>query len=552
MKTEYPLISIIISNYNGIKLSILQDCLESFKKIDYKNYELILIDNASTDNSIEIATEIFGKNPKFKIIKNQINMYSQGLNLGLSAARGEYVAYFNNDIAIEKGYFYRLIEAFDKYPKLALVQGKLLWYFDHSIIDSAGETMDIFGNPVTIGYKTLDQQQFDTDEEILSASGSAGIIKRSVLKEVGMYAPEYGIGYEDMDLGLRFRQKGFKVMRIHSAICYHKRGATDLSSMVRIKARWNFNKNRFSTMIRNYPLFLLIRSIPITVLIYLGSFVWEVLTGRNIKLALTRLQAIYYVLTHLPQLLIDRTNIRRDVTRKRDNEILKLFAKADIGAKIKAVILDRIQYSIPWTYPAEINKLIPKNSTVLDVGCGDGHLAQWINHKGNYKVLGVDINKDDLQIAKKRLTSYNKPIYDDLIKMDLTKEMPFKKKFDVVLCSQVVEHFEKDKALKLIQKIEKLAKKRIIIATINGFFQFDHRIPSKYDIHLSGWSSKEFTLRDYKVQGSGLRLIYKPGALKDLLPKFLHPILFSISYMATPLLRFFHAPALFLIAYRDI
>lgn len=552
MKTKYPLISIIISNYNGAKLNILQDCLTSFKKIDYPNYELILVDNASIDNSINIATVILGKNPRFKIVKNPVNMYSQGLNLGLKAAKGEYAAYFNNDVAIEKRYFHKLIEAFDRYPKLALVQGKLLWYFDHSIIDSAGETMDIFGNPVTLGNKTKDEHQFDKEEEILSATGSAGILKKSALKDIGFYAPNFGIGYEDMDLALRIRQKGFVIMRIPSAICYHKRGATDLAEMVRIKVRWHFNKNRLSTMIRNYPLFLLIKSMPVAILIYLGSFIWEVFTNKSLALALTRLQAIFYVTLHIPQLLIERNNIRKGVTGKRDNEILELFAKPDIGGKIKAVILDKFQYSLPWTYPAEIKKLIPRNSTVLDVGCGDGHLAHWINYEGEYKIVGIDINKMELEIASKRVTRHNKPIFEELLAVDLTQKIPFKRKFDVVLCSQVVEHLQKDKALDLIQKIEKFAKKRIIVATINGFFQFNHRVLGKYDVHLSGWSPSEFISQGYTVWGSGLRVIYKPGALKDITPPFLHPLLFAISYFSTPLVHYLHYASLMLIAHKDI
>lgn len=337
----FPKISIIISNYNGAKLNILQECLRSFKDIDYPNYELILVDNASTDNSINIATKICGKNPKFKIIKNSVNMYSQGLNLGLRAAKGEYVAYFNNDISIEKRYFHRLVEAFNKYPKLALSQGKLLWYFDHSIIDSAGETMDVFGNPVTIGHKTKDRHQFDKEEEILSASGSACIFKRSVLEDVGAYASEFGIGYEDMDLALRLRRSGFVVMRIPSAICYHKRGATDLSAMVRIKVRWHFNKNRLSTIIRNYPSSLLIQTIPVTIFIYLGSFVWEALTNRSIQLAMTRLQAIFWVIKNLPELIRERRQIRKYANKQSDQKLLELFANTDIGGKIIAVILDR-------------------------------------------------------------------------------------------------------------------------------------------------------------------------------------------------------------------
>lgn len=340
MTNRFSLISIIISNYNGVKLDILQECLKSFKKVNYPNYEIILVDNASTDDSIKMAQKILGKDPRFKIIQNPVNMYSEGLNLGLNAANGEFIAYFNNDVVLEKNYFNELVKAFRRYPALALAQGKLLWYFDHKVIDSAGETMDIYGNPVTIGYKTADTHKFDNEEEILSASGSACIFRKSVLKEIGGYPPGFGIGYEDMDVALRLRRRGFTVMRIPSAICYHKRGATDLSSLVRIKVRWHFNKNRLSTMIRNYPLSLLISTLPVTILIYLGSFVWEVLTSKNIFLALTRLQAVFWIIVNLPALIKERSSIYK--SKRRDEEILKLFVRADIRGKIKAVISDKL------------------------------------------------------------------------------------------------------------------------------------------------------------------------------------------------------------------
>lgn len=554
MKTNYPLISIIISNYNGAKLNILRQCLESFKKPDYPNYELILVDNASSDSSVKVAKKIFGKNPKFKIIKNSVNMYSQGVNLGFKHSQGEYIALFNNDIEPGKKYLQKLLNAFYKYPKLAVVQGKLLSYFDHSIIDSCGETIDIFGNPVTLGYKSKDEGLFDKEEEILSATGAACLIKGSALEEVGGYDPQYGIGYEDMDHSLRFRLKGFTIMRIPKAYCYHKRGVTDLSDEVRVKVRMHFNKNRLATMIRNYPLNLLIKALPVTLLIYLSNMVWEILILRNIPLALTRLKAVWWVLNNLGYLISQRKIIRSSATPQTDKKTLILFAPSDLLGKIKAVVLDKfekIQDSLPWTYPAEIKRLIPAGSNILDVGCGDGHLMAWINSRGEYKVVGVDINKKDLQVAKKRLTGNNKPVFEDLLLVDLTKKMPFKKEFDVVLCSQVIEHLEKDTALGLIQKIEKLAKKRVIIATINGFFQFNHRMPEKHDIHLSGWSKEEFVSRGYSVWGSGLRIIYKPGALKDITPPLLHPLLFLISYLATPLVHYLHQAALLLIAHKD-
>ncbi len=228
--------------------------------------------------------------------------------------------------------------------------------------------------------------------------------------------------------------------------------------------------------------------------------------------------------------------------------------KQDTQSVSSGSFIRELQYSLPWTYPAEIRKLIPKGSKVLDVGCGDGHNMAWVNAYGDYKVIGVDINSKDIAIAKKR-KCYLSPyvsVYRQVFAADLTKKLPFNKKFDVVVCSQIVEHLEKRYALVLINKLEKLASKRVIVATINGFFQFNHRNPGKYDIHRSGWSEKEFQKLGYKVFGSGLRVVYKPGMLKDSLPRIFSPVLFSMSYLLTPLIRVFRKSALLLIAYKDI
>lgn len=349
MKAKYPQISIIISNYNGVKLGILQECLKKFINIDYPNYELILVDNASTDNSIKIAQKIFGGNPKFRIVRNPVNMYSNGLNLGLEAAKGEYVAYCANDTAVEKKYFTKLVKAFERYPKLALAQGKVVMYYDHSIIDSVGESIDIYANPVTTGYQSKDKGQYENEDEILSATGTACILKKSTLRKVGNFDPIYGIGYEDIDLALRIRHQGFEIRRIPSAICYHKKGMTDLSPMIRVKVKWNFNKNRISTMIKNYPLSLLPKVLPVTVFIYLGLMIWDLVVNRDLQLALTRPLSIVWVVFHLPHLLKLRRGIRSKTTKTSDKKVLKFFTPADVFGKTKAVILDKFSNKLAST-----------------------------------------------------------------------------------------------------------------------------------------------------------------------------------------------------------
>src|SRR3990167_9276321 len=111
-------------------------------------------------------------------------MYSQGLNLGIENSDGEYIVFFNNDIEYKSGYIRKIVNLFRKDPKAALIQGKLLYFYDHKIIDCAGETMDRYGNPVTIGAGETDLGQYDRQTQILSASGSASVIRRSVINFV--------------------------------------------------------------------------------------------------------------------------------------------------------------------------------------------------------------------------------------------------------------------------------------------------------------------------------------------------------------------------------
>ena len=327
---KWPKVSIIISNYNGLQLNLVINSLSSVLDCDYPNYEVLLVDNASTDNSITAVKRKFGKDKKLKNIRNSVNMYSQGLNLGIENSDGEYIVFFNNDIEFEHGYLQKIVNLFQKEPKAVLIQGKLLYFYDHKIIDSAGETMDIYGNPMTIGAGERDLGQYDRQIQILSASGSASVIRRSVINFVGNFDSDYGIGYEDMDLALRLRLKGFKVLYLPDAVIYHKRGKTDLSSLIRVKVRWHFNKNRLATMIKNYPLLLLIKALPITILLYIASGLWEIFIKRKFSLGLTRFTAIIWILRNIISLLKKRFVIRGDIKKYGEEGILNLLSNMSL------------------------------------------------------------------------------------------------------------------------------------------------------------------------------------------------------------------------------
>lgn len=319
--SRWPKVSVVISNYNGLKLNLLEESLISIFKNDYPNLEVILVDNASTDESVKVARQKF---KKLIIVQNPINMYSQGLNLGIQTSTGIYIAFFNNDVVVESGYFQQFVNFLQKNPKIVLSQGKLISYYNHNVIDSAGETMDLYGTPLTIGAG-MHVDNFNEIRDVLSVSGSCSMFRVSAVKKIGFFDEDYGIGYEDLDLSLRAWLRGFKVVYYPKVRAFHKRGATDLSPMVRIKVRWHFNKNRIITLLKNYQLEFISKNLPITILIYMFAGFWEILIKRKIQLGITRFTAIIWILIHLPLILIKRKEVQNNVKKTGKKTIIQLL-----------------------------------------------------------------------------------------------------------------------------------------------------------------------------------------------------------------------------------
>lgn len=325
--TKWPVVTVVMSNYNGLSLKILPDTLENLLKNNYPNLEVILVDNASTDKSVETVLKKVGSDKKFKLIQNHINMYSQGLNLGVKNSTGKYVAFFNNDVVVENGFFQKFVSYLEKNPKIALAQGKLINYFDHTVIDSAGETMDEFGNPITIGAGLDAKENFNEEMEVLSVSGSCSIARRDLFEKIGFFDNDYGIGYEDMDLGLRTWLAGFKVAYYPDAHAYHMRGATDNSKPIRPKVRWHFNKNRISTLLKNYPTEFVVANLPVTVLIYIAAGLWETFIKKTPELGSKRFSSLIWVLGNLVPILQKRNQVQKNINKTGANKIQQLLYK---------------------------------------------------------------------------------------------------------------------------------------------------------------------------------------------------------------------------------
>jgi len=207
------LVSIIIVNYNGIQF--LPKCLDSIISNYYKNYEIILVDNNSTDNSIGYVKEKF---PHVKIIKLDKNYgYAEPSNIGAKEAKGDFLYFLNNDTILHVDSIVELVKA-SQDPDIAIGQSLLLK--PDETVDSAGDFITTMG----IAYRSHNKPS--SLKPILSARGASMIIKRKVFWDLGGFDKKFFASFEDVDLGWRAWIYGYKVVLIPNSIVYHLGGKT--------------------------------------------------------------------------------------------------------------------------------------------------------------------------------------------------------------------------------------------------------------------------------------------------------------------------------------
>ena len=214
--SENPLVSVIVLNYNAGEL--LLNCIESVKKSAYKNLEIILVDNISTDKSQKICKE---KYPDIKLIQNDENFgYCEGNNIGIREAKGDYIIILNPDTIVESNWIEELISAYNKFGE-GLYQPKHLSLNEKTVYMSAGNMLNIFGFGYAREKGNKDENQFNKIEEISYASGTCLFTSSAVLKKVGLFDPFIFLYHDDLDLGWRALQLGIKSYYVPTSLIYH-------------------------------------------------------------------------------------------------------------------------------------------------------------------------------------------------------------------------------------------------------------------------------------------------------------------------------------------
>ncbi len=245
--TTLPLVHIVVLNYNGMRF--LKDCFESLEKGTYPNQEVVLLDNLSTDESVEYIKTNF---PKTRIIQTGSNGgFSKAYNLAFEACKGDYLVMLNNDVKVRSNWLEPLVKACESDKTIAAAAPKLVSMHDINLFEYAGASggyLDKYGYPFARGrvFFTLEKDtgQYDDEAEIFWATGAAMFIRISALKKTGGLDEDFIHHMEEIDLCWRMNLCGFKLKIVPQSVVEHYGGATIIPDSYQ-KTYWNHRNSIF-------------------------------------------------------------------------------------------------------------------------------------------------------------------------------------------------------------------------------------------------------------------------------------------------------------------
>lgn len=313
------LISIIIVNYNGEKW--LKGCLTSLENQSYKNFEIIFVDNHSSDKSLAIVRGLKPKFSRLKIVVNKRNFgFAEGNNIGYMHAKGEYLVLLNTDTIVKRDYLENFIQVFNEYPNAGIAQSKLGLLKDPQIIDSCGSywTDTTFMYYIGNGKKS-DVSLYNKSFLVFSVKGASMLIKRELIEKVGLFDPDFWSYYEETDLCHRAWLAGWESVYWPKTVCYHAVGGTSLNFPNEVVQFHNF-KNKLLSFIKNFEIKTLIFVLLIFLMINISiSFVW--LVQRRYRLSVALLKGIVWNVKNLNETLEKRSTVQK-LRKQKDSRYL--------------------------------------------------------------------------------------------------------------------------------------------------------------------------------------------------------------------------------------
>lgn len=249
---DLPHISIIIPHLNGKQH--LPACFSSLRAQTMQDFEVILVDNGSSDGSQEFVTDNF---PEVRLLQMEKNRGFTGACIaGWEASQGEIVILLNNDTETDPNWLREVSNAFTQQPDVGIVASKMLLFDKRDHFHTAGDYYRLDGIPGNRGVWQKDSGQYDQPEFVFGACGGAAAYRRNMLEEIGFLDDDFFFSCEDVDLAFRANLAGWRVLYVPTAVVYHKLKASGGSGEI---GSYHDGRNFLYVIWKNYPTSLLRR-----------------------------------------------------------------------------------------------------------------------------------------------------------------------------------------------------------------------------------------------------------------------------------------------------
>jgi GT2 family glycosyltransferase len=283
-KPVSPLISVVVVNFNGIHF--LKDCLSALFSQTCRPFEVILIDNASADGSIDYVQKQF---PDVKIFAQGKNLgFAGGTNAGILQAKGEYILTLNPDTKIYPDFIEELLQPMTFDHHVGMCASKML--LPDGRINSTGICISRSGAAWDRGMNETDHGQFDTMGEVFGPCGGAALYRHAMLDEIGIFDEDFFLYMEDVDLAFRGRLAGWKCIYVPRARVVHiHSGSTREGSDLAV---YYGNRNIIWDVFKNFPPGLLLTSLPWIIGRNLGVIPYYALIGQGLVILRAKFDAV--------------------------------------------------------------------------------------------------------------------------------------------------------------------------------------------------------------------------------------------------------------------
>ncbi len=307
-----PFISIVIPMYNAEEF--IFKAVQSVLATNYPNFEIVIVDDCSTDKSWEIVNKHFGNLKKIRLIKNKSNLLAAGSrNVGIKNAKGIYVALLDHDIEVDKNWLTEAIKVFDEHNNVGVVQGRVLDLTRRNIIQHAGIRINSYlGWVVALGFGK-DSRSNGLDEIEVFANATGLIFKKKVWEEISGFDEDLAINTDDWDFNWRVWLYGYKEILAPKSITYHwsKKQKTRDKWIKRVPWEFHFAKVPW-IFIKNYELKNLIRILPVYLAVNLFRGIVNLFFRFNPAPMIGYLQACWWLFANFSTLIKKRKIVQRN------------------------------------------------------------------------------------------------------------------------------------------------------------------------------------------------------------------------------------------------